>query len=193
VIVRTVLAVSLALALCALAFPAVEDARTTRTERAVDGELGGLSRAMHAVTADDPVAVDERGARRSVTVTVPSPSATSARVTFVAIGGVPTRDRPPDAEERLPADARGDARSVDAHGSADARGDVLAYRVAGGRTHVERVPFDVRVAAEKEGDGWQVRSDDDPLVVRSPGRIRLRLRFVTYRGTPTVLVAEARR
>ncbi|WP_327052831.1 DUF7311 family protein [Halomicrococcus gelatinilyticus] len=186
-IVRTVLAVSLALALCTLAFPAVEDARTTRTERAVEGELGRLSRAMHAVTADDPVAVDERGARRSVTLVIPSASAAGARLEFVAVGGVPDRDRPPDVEEGPPADARRDARSVDAHG------DVLAYRVAGGRTRVERVPFDVRVAAERKGDGWQVRSDDDPLVVRSPGRIRLLLRFVTYRGTPTVLVAEARR
>ncbi|RBI63638.1 hypothetical protein DMJ13_03660 [halophilic archaeon] len=163
--VRTALAVVLAVAICGLAAPAVEDARTTGAERSVERELGRLSRAMQAVESDDAVPVGHRGARRVVTPAIPAASPTSAGVEFVAVGGVPGRRHPKDA-----------------------RGDVLAYRVADGRTRVRHVPFDVRVAT-RDGD-WRVRPDARPLVVRSSGRTRITLRLVRYRGRPTVLVSR---
>ena len=164
--VRTALAVVLAVAVCGLAAPAVEDARTTAAERSVEGELGRLSRAMHSVAGDDAVPIGRRGARRVVTLALPPASPTSSGVAFVALGGVPGRRHPKDV-----------------------RGDVLSHRAAGGRVRVRRVPFDVRVAVRN--DGWQVRSDVRPLVVRRSGRTRILLRLVRYRGRSTVLVARA--
>ncbi|WP_433623016.1 DUF7311 family protein [Halomicrococcus sp. NG-SE-24] len=163
--VWTALAVVLAVAVCGLAAPAVEDARSTSAERSVEGDLGRLPRAMQAVESDDAVPLGDRGARRVVTLTIPAASPTSAGVEFVAVGGVPGRRHPKDA-----------------------RGDVLAYGVADGRTRVRHVPFDVRVAT-RDGD-WRVHSDARPLVVWRSGRTRITLRLVRYRGRLTVLVSR---
>lgn len=175
--VRTVLAVVLAVALCSVSVPAINHARRDRATYRADAELATVSRSMTdladetAVRFGDPPPTGDapRGARRVVSLSLPSESVTVGRIEFVAIGGVPGRRSPKDDF-----------------------GDVLAYRVAGGPTRVRHIPFDVRVATRSgTGGGWTVRPDGESLVVHAPARRDIALLLVEYRGHRTVLVVPA--
>lgn len=83
-VVRLVLAVALAVALLATSLPAVEDARTSRTDALVRDDLREVrATARHLLAHDDPVAPGTRGARRLVAVRLP---ASLARPTAVRLG-----------------------------------------------------------------------------------------------------------
>jgi hypothetical protein len=164
-VIRTVLSVALAVALLGVATPAIDDARTTRTSQLVEEDLTNVVRAATDLVArEDAVPVTARGARRAVAVTLPVRSVTSAGVSYVAIGGVPDGNRPPDTNQT----------------------DVLAYRVAGGPRHVVTVGLDVRVADRDER--WHVEPDAEPLVLRGTGDVQVVLTLVRLDGDPTVVV-----
>lgn len=163
---RAVLAVTLAVALLGVAGPAIDDARTGSTERRIDGQLDALAASAETLRECEP-AVDpgERGARRVRSLSLPAASVTSAPVEYVAIGGIP--------------EGRSDRDTT--------RTDVLAYAVEGGRQHVELVDVPIRVAVRGE-DGWTIRGDGEPLVLRGDGTARVTLTLVRLDGRPTVLV-----
>ena len=120
---RVVLGVALAVALVAAATPALEDARTDRTERLAERELGRVGTAAESLAREEAP-----GARRTLTLSLPADSPTAAPVAYVALGG-------------LPADVSAVEESVVTD---TAEGDVLAVRVAGGRRHVRRVGVDLK-------------------------------------------------
>ncbi|GAA0244158.1 hypothetical protein ACFFQF_03740 [Haladaptatus pallidirubidus] len=167
--VRVVLAVILAVALCSLSYPAIEDARTTRAEHHADGELATVENALIDLSEENAVSMAHPGARRAITLSLPAESASGVGIAFIAIGGLPGSE----------------------HGT-DASGDVLAYRV-GGEIHVRHVPFDLRVARrseQKDGHGRILESDRIPLVVRSTGETEIVLSLVERRGKRLVLVSR---
>ena len=158
--IRAVLAVSLSAALVAAVAPAIEDARAARTERLVERDLDRIERAAASLVHED-----EPGARRTLTVSLPSESPTAAGVEFVAIGGLPA--------DRVGAD------------SADS--NVLAYRITDGRRHVSRISTDVRtVGPEADHD------DGAPLVLSGGETYRLVLRLDRREGASTVRVTARR-
>lgn len=165
---RVVLSVALAAALLAAVAPALDDARATRTERLTERELGRVETATLTLAREE-----EPGARRTLSVSLPSDSPTTAQLAFVALGGVPNGVATPDGVGGERADT--------------ADGDVFAYRVAGGRTRVCRIEADLRVVRE----GEIVESDSRALVFRGDGTYRLRLRLVRVGDRPTVLVTIA--
>jgi hypothetical protein len=127
---RLVLAVALAASLVAVATPPVEDARTTRTERLTERELGRV-----AAAADSLVREEDPGARRTLRLSLPGESPTEARLAYVSLGGIPDGESAVDTGES----------------------DVLAYRVAGGRHHVLRVETDLRIVREGRPTGSDSR------------------------------------
>ena len=180
---RTVLAVLLAAALISAANPALESARTTRTERLTAGELDRIETAARSLVREEsPAPLDDPGPRRTLTVSLPGESPTAAPVEYVALGGLP------------------DERSVEEASVADtAERDVFASRVGGGRRRVRRVGFDLAVAVPADGDstdenptdgdsGWKIEPDAVPVVLRGGATYRLTLRLVRLDGRPTVLV-----
>lgn len=177
---RTVLAVVLAAALVATANPAFESARTTRTERLVAGELDGIEAAGEGLVREEsPAALGGPAPRRTLTVSLPAESPTTASVEYVALGGLPGETA---AEETSMADT--------------AESDVFASRVSGGRQRVRRVDFDLRAAVPTGGDsgtnlgtdsGRRIESDGTPIVLRGGETYRLSLRLVRLDGRPTVL------
>lgn len=71
-IVRTVVAVGLAVALLAVSLPAVERARVSHSEAAIAGEVERLERSAIALAADNEVVPDDGPpARTRVTLSVP--------------------------------------------------------------------------------------------------------------------------
>ncbi|WP_266076026.1 DUF7311 family protein [Haladaptatus caseinilyticus] len=170
--VRTVLAVVLAVVCCSISYPAIDDARSVRTNHHVDQELTRLENAMTDLVDESAVSIGDRGARRVVTLSVPSPSVTVADVEYVAIGGVP-----------------GTRRSKDVYG------DVLAYRIEGGRRHVYHVPFDLRVAMRNGGnensDRWRLEPDRKPLVIRDIEHTTIELLLVKQHGERVILVIRS--
>jgi len=86
-VLRVVLCVALAVALLAVAVPAVENAAEGRTASALRDDAAQLERAANALFTAENAAVGAGGARRQVTVRLPRPSWTSAGVDHVAIGG----------------------------------------------------------------------------------------------------------
>jgi hypothetical protein len=170
-VLRLVLAVVLAASLVAAATPAVEDARTTRSERLAERELDRVATAANAlVREEDP------SARRTLRVSFPGESPTEAPLAFVALGGLPddaSDDGFPREDDESPA--------VDT-----AERDVLAYRVADGRRRVLRVDVELRV---RRGDG-SVSSDSRALVLRGGETHRLTLQLVRLDGRPTVVVTS---
>ncbi|MFH5797878.1 hypothetical protein [Haladaptatus sp. CMAA 1911] len=171
--VRTVLAVLLVVAICSVSYPAIDAARRDRAAYRADAELAEVSRSMVDLADETAVPFDDTepvGARRMVALSLPAESATTGKIEFVAIGGVPGFHRSPK----------------------DDFGDVLAYRVEGGRTRVRHLPFDVRVATRSEtGRELVVRPDEQPLVVRAPTRRDIALLLVDYGGNRTLLVVPA--
>jgi hypothetical protein len=125
-VIRAVLAVCLAVTLLAIALPAVEDASRDRSARLADAELERLRATLADLAAtDDALPADSPGARRLLTLRVPTPDLTAAPVSYLAVGGVPEAD---------PANEQG------------ATPDRLAYRLRGGPPHTVSVPVDLRTA-----------------------------------------------
>lgn len=121
--IRLVLAVVLATALVGATLPALEDARATNSERAVRSDLVRVERAVAELRAENAVAPGEPGARRVLSVTLPSESQTSARVPYVEFGS----------------GSRGTG--------------VLAYALAGGARREIRLSTDLRTDTGDAGDG----------------------------------------
>lgn len=170
--IRTVLSVALAAALTAAVAPALDDARTERTERLVAGELDRVAGVAERLAAEEsPAKPGEPGPRRTLTVSLPSGSPTAAPVSRVALGGRP------DGSAIEPSPRTGTA--------ADGR---LVAAVEGGRRQVRRVGVEIR-AAEPVG-GESETDTTGPLVLRA-GSHRLVLRLVSRGGRPVVLVARA--
>lgn len=167
---RTVLAVLLAVAILGIANPAIDDARGTRSDHLVRGELATVERTIQALDETEPaMPVGRAGARRVRTVDVPERSRTSAAVARVTVGGVPNRIAAADAE----------------------RSDVLSYtRPNGSRKTIQLNGVDLRVAHYRD-EQLQVESDDAPLVLR-PGTHRLVFRPVRIDGRRVILVHRLR-
>lgn len=142
---RTVLAVLLAVALLAVAAPGIEQARADRTAALVEGELTRIAERATGLAAEETGGAAP--ARRTVSLSLPDGVA-AAPVAYVAIGGVP---------------GCGAARDT-------AHGDVVAYRLEGGEPMVRHLPVDLRVATDRTVD-----DDDEPLVLRGDARLRLTL------------------
>jgi hypothetical protein len=89
--VRTLLTVVVAAALVGASLPAIDDARADRTAAHLDATATRLSDVATALVAtDDPVPAGERGASRTVVVTLPHAGFADARADYLSLGGVPT-------------------------------------------------------------------------------------------------------
>lgn len=163
---RTVLAVVLAVALLAAAMPAVERARVASADAAARRTVAGLFDAVERLDrSSDAVPPDRPGARRVVGLRLPERGPGSRGVAAVAVGGVPGRDHPRAGALAEAADA-----------------DVVAYRVRGERYRVIRVPgVDFRIVRDCSNS-----PDAGPLVVEDDDRLVLRLAAVD--GERVVLV-----
>jgi hypothetical protein len=88
--IRLVVAAALAVATLAVAFPAIDDARATRTDVMIEGTADRLERAGRALaTTEDATTTRATAATRRVEFTLPAGSITAARPAFVAVGGPP--------------------------------------------------------------------------------------------------------
>ncbi|MFC5367038.1 DUF7311 family protein [Salinirubrum litoreum] len=124
--IRAVLAVCLAVSLLGVALPAVENASSDHSARLADAELTRLRATLTDLAAtDDALPADSPGARRLVTLRIPTPDLTAAPVAYLAVGGVPDSDSRPGT------------------GSTP---DRLAYRLDGGQPRTITVPVDLRTA-----------------------------------------------
>ncbi|WP_137283355.1 DUF7311 family protein [Halorussus salinisoli] len=159
---RVVLGVALAVAVVAAATPALEDARTTRTERLTERELGRVETAAATLAREEAP-----GARRTLTLSLPDDSPTAAGLAFVALGGLPS----------------GEPTATD---TADR--DVFAFRVRGGRRHVHRVGTDLRVIR----DGAIAESDSEASILRGGETYAVTLRVVRSAERRTVVVSVRR-
>lgn len=93
--VRTVLTVVVTAALVGASMPAVEDARVERTTARLDATTTRLVDTAAALAAsDDPVPVGERGAGRTVVVTLPAAGVADAPADFLSVGGLPNESAP---------------------------------------------------------------------------------------------------
>lgn len=118
---RLVTAVVLTVALMAVASPAIDDARRDAAADAVRGDLARVES-----VATDLLRRDEAGARRVVTVAVPSRTWTNAGVERVVIGAAP--------------------------GLTDTgRDDVVAVRLRGGPEYAFRVGVDLQIDGSDDG------------------------------------------
>lgn len=144
---RPAFAVLLAVAVLGVALPAVDTARVERSATLADGDLAAFETAVQdLVEREDPAVRPAAAARRTVALDLPTGTFTTARVAFVAIGGLP--DGPPDATD----------------------GTVIAYRLDG-TIHQRRLPVPVR----KLGPDGGLRPVGEPLVVRGSARVTLLL------------------
>ncbi|MDQ2052730.1 hypothetical protein RBH26_20000 [Natronolimnohabitans sp. A-GB9] len=84
--IRYVLAVILAVALLAIAVPAIDHAATLNTERTLDSDLAALDEAATSLAATDELSPDGHpNPQRVVTVTLPTRSMTTTGVDHVEI------------------------------------------------------------------------------------------------------------
>jgi hypothetical protein len=91
--VRVLLSLVLAFVLLAASMPAIEDARTVRSERHVETVLSSVDRAATGLaTVEEPTA--GAGARRVITVRLPLETWSTRRVEWLAIGGRPGKPNP---------------------------------------------------------------------------------------------------
>jgi hypothetical protein len=154
-VIRAILAVCLAVALLGVALPAVENASRDHAAGVADAELTRLRATLADLAAtDDALPADSPGARRLVTLRLPTPDLTTAPVAYLAVGGVP------DSDSRAQSDSMPDRPET------DSTPDRLAYRLDGGQPQIVTVPVDL------------LTPDAEPLVVRSAGRHRLRCRLL---------------
>ena len=159
---RVVFAAALTVALVGAVTPVVDDARRTNAATAVQGDLRTVERAALSLleTDEDTPGV---GARRSVTVRLPSRSWTGAGLAYVSVGG------PPDGP------AAGPGRGV------------VVYRVRGGEPR--RATLDVPLYAP---DGPLVlRDDGDHRLVLGVERVDGR-RVVTVRSADPAVQLRSR-
>ena len=85
-----VVAAALAVATLAVALPAVDDARTARTDATIEGTADRIERAGRALaTTEDAAPTRSTAATRRVAFTLPRRSLTAAHPEFVAVGGPP--------------------------------------------------------------------------------------------------------
>jgi hypothetical protein len=162
-VLRVLVAVGLAVSLLAVSLPAVDHARTTTTADRLDGAVETTARSLHAVATDeDATRPALPGARRLVTVSLPTSSWTAAPVAWFAIGGVPGAA---DVTARRP---KANASTV------------VAYRVAGGDTRRRRIRL----------PGVAVRTPAGPVVFRSPGRHHVRFALTRTDRGPTITVTR---
>jgi hypothetical protein len=125
-VIRAILAVCLAVALVGVALPAVEDASRKHSASVADAELTRLRATLADLAAtDDALPADSPGARRLVTLRIPTPDLTTAPVAYLAVGGVPESD---------------------SREATDSTSDRLAYRLAGSQPQTITVPVDIRTA-----------------------------------------------
>lgn len=88
--IRLVVAAALAVATLAVALPAVDDARATRTDATIEGTVDRLERAGRSLaTTEDATAGRATAATRRVEFMLPERSVTAAQPAFVAVGGSP--------------------------------------------------------------------------------------------------------
>lgn len=88
--IRLVVAAALAVATLAVALPAVDDARTARTDATIEGTADRIERAGRALaTTEDAAPTRSTAATRRVAFTLPRRSTTAAHPEFVAVGGPP--------------------------------------------------------------------------------------------------------
>ena len=100
--VRTLLSVVVAAALLGASLPALDDARTARTEQSMETTATRLAEAATTLAStDDPAPPDAPGARRTLSVTVPSAGLDTARVDYLAVGGTPNTAGPSTLTYRL--------------------------------------------------------------------------------------------
>lgn len=93
--IRTLLTVVVAAALLGASLPVVEDARVDRTDARLETTATRLSETANALAAtDDPVPLGERGASRTLVVTLPSEGFAGARADYLSIGGLPNDPHP---------------------------------------------------------------------------------------------------
>jgi hypothetical protein len=93
--VRTLLTVVVAAAILGMSLPAMADARADRTEAELDTAAARVTDAVAALVArEDPVPATERGASRTVTVTIPHAGMADAEVAYFSLGGVPNASAP---------------------------------------------------------------------------------------------------
>lgn len=122
--IRAVLAVCLAVALLGVALPAVEDASRDHSAAVADAELTRLRATIADLAATDAaLPADSAGARRLVTLRLPTPDLAAAPVAYLAVGGVPG------------------TASDDTSAGGSTR---LAYRLQGGQPQTISVPVDLR-------------------------------------------------
>lgn len=160
---RVVVSVVLAAALLGVAQPAIEDARETAAERAVERELVAVERAVTDLRSEAAVPYGQPGARRVVVLDLPERSFGSAGVAYVAIGGLP---------------------------EGDGSGNLLAYEVADRPPNTVRLDVDLRVERSRGGVRW-LADDGNPLVLRTGGRHRLAFVPVRHDGRRVVVVRES--
>ena len=88
--IRLVVAAALAVAVLAMALPAVDDARATRTDAMIEGTADRIERGSRALaTTEDAAPTRAMAATRRVEVTLPRRSIAAAQPGFVAVGGPP--------------------------------------------------------------------------------------------------------
>jgi hypothetical protein len=89
-VIRLVVAAALAVATLAMALPAIDDARATRTDAMIEGTADRLERAARTLaTTEDATPTRATAATRRVEFTFPGRSVAAARPAFVAVGGPP--------------------------------------------------------------------------------------------------------
>lgn len=166
---RVVLAVALAIALFGASQPALDAARDERAERAIERELLEIDRATEDLRTESVVDENQPGARRVVSLTIPSPMFTSAGVEYVALGGsIETRDetQAPNSHESLEIDSP----------------DVLTYKLEGHPPNDHRLKTDLRVDRTRENEDEQTR------LILEPGSHELELTPVRHDGERSIRV-----
>lgn len=166
---RVVLSVLLAVALLGVAFGAVEDARTERSEQLLAGEAERLTAEITDLVRGNPAVLrPAAAARRVLTISVPAGGFAGPRNATLAIGAIPGKETAGDTDRR----------------------DVLAYQVDDGTYHVRWLPVDVRIvdSAQPPSARQDLPPDGKPLVLSDTERVTLAL--VSRGGRPVVLVSR---
>lgn len=93
--IRTLLTVAVAAALLGASVPVLEDARVDRTDARLETTAARISEAANALAAtDDPVPLGERGASRTLVVTLSGGGFADARAAYLSVGGFPDEPHP---------------------------------------------------------------------------------------------------
>jgi len=125
---RVVLAVALTVAIVAVALPGIDGAAERRTAHEIRGEVERVANAGESLlNRDERTAGRSGGARRVVSVSLPSRSLAAAGVDYLAIGGSPVEEwEPPTVRSRR-----------------------VTYRLRDGPRRQFRVPVPLRPAGDR--------------------------------------------